>query len=197
MPLLATSTPSFATKQDDSAGTDNPVASHIRWAISEGNSQCGNFLRSYIHLGFNQDEANRIVWDGSNPHIAGRQLAMNYRFAVAGGTVLLNEPGSDGVVWWEDYPNAARGLPPAGLLDRCRATKTCPKIIETFGGLEFWGLRMSADLVGTDAKEDIPLPDNVRRYFFPSTTHGGGRGGFAVDPAPAPRNCVLSGQPQP
>ncbi len=181
----------------DSAGTDNPVASHIRWAISEGNSQSGNFLRSYIHLGFNQDEANRIIWDGSNPHIAGRQLALNYRFAVAGGTVLLNEPGSDGVVWWEDYPNAARGLPPAGLLDRCRATKTCPKIIETFGGLEFWGLRMSADLVGTDAKEDIPLPDNVRRYYFPSTTHGGGRGGFAVDASATPRNCVLPANPNP
>ena len=181
----------------DSAGTDNPVASHIRWAISEGNSQSGNFLRSYIHLGFNQDEANRIIWDGSNPHIAGRQLAMNYRFAVAGGTVLLNEPGSDGVVWWEDYPNAARGLAPAGLLDRCRATKTCPKIIETFGGLEFWGLRMSADLVGTDAKEDIPLPDNVRRYYFPATTHGGGRGGFAVDAScHAPQLCA-PGQPQP
>ncbi len=182
----------------DATGNDNPVAGRIQWAISEGNSQSGNFIRSYIHLGFNQDEANRIVWDGANPHIAGRQLALlNYRFAVAGGTSLLNEPGSDGVVWWEDYPNAAHNLPSAGLLDRCRATKTCPKIIETFGGLEFWGLRMSADLVGTDAKEDIPLPANVRRYYFPATTHGGGRGGFSVDAAATPRNCVLPANPNP
>jgi hypothetical protein len=175
----------------------NPVANQIKWAISEGNSQSGNFLRSFIHLGFNQDEANRIVWDGANPHIAGRQLALNYRFAVAGGTSVMNEPGSDGVVWWEDYPNTARGLPPAGLLDRCRKSSTCPKIVETFGSLEFWSLRMSADLVGTSAKEDIPLPANVRRYFFPSTTHGGGRGGFAVDPASIPRNCVLPANPNP
>ena len=69
----------------DAEGNSNPVAGQIKFAISEGNSQSGNFLRSYIHLGFNQDEKNRIVWDGSNPHIAGRQLAMNYRFAVAGG----------------------------------------------------------------------------------------------------------------
>jgi hypothetical protein len=56
---------------------------------------------------------------------------------------------------------------------------------------------MSADLVGTDAKEDIPLPDNVRRYFFPATTHGGGRGGFAVEPPATPRNCVLPANPNP
>ncbi len=176
---------------------NSPLAGRIKWAIAEGNSQSGNFIRSYIHLGFNQDEANRIVWDGANPNIAPRQLAMNYRFAVAGGTSLMNEPGSDGVVWWEDYPNVARGLKPAGMLDRCRTTKTCPKIVETFGGFEFWGLRMSADLVGTDAKEDIPLPDNVRRYFFPATTHGGGRGGFAVEPPATPRNCVLPANPNP
>ena len=37
---------------------------------------------------------------------------------------------------------------------------------------------MSPGLVGTDAAADIPLPDNVRRYYMPGTTHGGGRGGF-------------------
>jgi hypothetical protein len=181
----------------DSAGTANPVAKQIRYAVTEGTSQSGNFLRSYIHLGFNQGEDNRIVWDGANPHIAGRQLAMNYRFAVAGGTSLPYEPGSDGVVWWNDYPDAVRGHPAAGLLDRCKATKTCPKIVETFGGLEFWALRMSPDLVGTDAKEDIPLPDNVRRYYFPATTHGGGRGGFSTVGAEAPRGCVLPANPNP
>ena len=29
-----------------------------------------------------------------------------------------------------------------------------------------------------DAKKDIPLPDNVRRYYFPGVSHGGGPGGF-------------------
>jgi hypothetical protein len=32
---------------------------------------------------------------------------------------------------------------------------------------------MSPALVGTDALEDVPLPANVRRYYFPSVTHGG------------------------
>ena len=51
--------------------------------------------------------------------------------------------------------------------------------------------------MGTDAKADIPLPANVRRYFFPGTSHGGGRGGFS-SAAPAPPNgCVLPANPNP
>ncbi len=177
--------------EKDDAGTPNPVAKNIKWEISQGNSQSGNFIRSFIHLGFNEDEAGRIVWDGANPNIAGRQLAMNFRFAVAGGAANLDEPGSEAVLWWSDYPDPVRHRTTAGMLDRCRASKTCPKIFETFGGLEFWDLRMSLNLVGTDAKADIPLPANVRRYFFPGTSHGGGRGGFsAATPAPA-AGCVL------
>ncbi len=184
-------------EEKDAEGNANPLTGQIKYAISEGNSQSGNFLRSYIHLGFNQDEKNRIVWDGSNPHIAGRQLAMNYRFAIAGGVANFFEPGSDAVLWWSDYPDPARHRATAGMLDRCKASNTCPKIIETFGGVEFWDLRMSPNLVGTDAKEDIPLPPNVYRYYFPSTTHGGGRGGFNVTAPPAPNGCVLPANPNP
>ena len=185
----------YADKDD--VGNPNPVAKRIRWAVSQGNSQSGNFIRSFINLGFNQDEANRIVWDGANPHIAARQLALNFRFAVGGGAAGMNEPGSEGVLWWSDYEDKTRHRPTAGLLDRCRATNTCPKIMETFGALEFWYLRESPNLVGTDAKADIPLPPNVRRYFFPGTSHGGGRGGFS-EAAPAPPNgCALPANPNP
>jgi hypothetical protein len=182
---------------NDDAGVANPVAKQIKWAVTQGASQSGNFIRTYLNLGFNQDELGRIVWDGANPHIAARQLALNFRFAVGGGAAGLYEPGSEAVLWWSDYPDAARHRPAAGLLDRCTATKTCPKIIETFGALEFWYLRESPDLVGTDAKADIPLPSNVRRYFFPGTSHGGGRGGFdSAAPAP-PQGCVLPANPNP
>ncbi len=80
-------------------------------------------------------------------------------------------------------------------------TSTCPKIMEVFGSTEFWELRMSPDLVGTDAKEDLPLPENVRRYYFPGTTHGGGQGGFsAARPSPAMGRagvCELPANPNP
>jgi hypothetical protein len=181
----------------DNNGTPNPLARQVRWVISRGDSQSGNFIRSFIHLGFNQDEEGRIVWDGANPHIAGRQLALNFRFAVGGGYAALYQPGSDGVLWWADYEDKARHRAAAGMLDRCNATHTCPKIFETFGALEFWFLRVSPDLVGTDAKTDIPLPANVRRYYFPGTTHGGGRGGFNAAAPPAPAGCVMPANPNP
>ena len=168
----------FHHAQKDAAGTSNPVADAIDRVVSVGDSQSGNFIRTFIHLGFNQDERNRIVWDGAFPRIAARQTPMNLRFALPGGAALTYEPGSEGVVWWTSYEDKARGLKKAGLLDRCTATQTCPKIVEAFGSSEFWGLRMSPDMLGTDAAHDLPLPDNVRRYYYPGTTHGGGRGGF-------------------
>ena len=99
----------------------------------------------------------------------------------------MYEAGSDGVVWWADYADEARRHPSAGLLDRCRATETCPKIMETFGSSEFYNLRASPDLVGTRVDRDIPLPSNVRRYYFPGVSHGGGPGGF--NPEPQPQAC--------
>src|SRR5260370_4874184 len=117
-------------------------------------------------------------WDGGKAQIGGREMAMNFRFAVAGGVANLYEQGSEGVLWWNDYADELRHRPSEGLLDRCRESGTCPKTIETFGGSEFWALRMSPNLVGTDAKVDIPLPPNVRRYYFPGTLHGRGTGAF-------------------
>ncbi len=182
-------------KQDD-AGTANPVAGRIRWAIGSGTSQSGNFIKTFLHLGFNQDENGRVVWDGVNPNIAARQNPLNFRFAIPGGAANLFEPGSEGVLWWGSYRDETRGRPPASLMDRCRATNTCPKIMETFGSAEFWGLRMSPGLIGTKADTDIPLPPEVRRYYFPGVTHGGGRGGFQViDRGAAGRGCLLPDNP--
>jgi hypothetical protein len=60
---------------------------------------------------------------------------------------------------------------------------------------------MSPDLVGTNAEADIPLPENVRRYYFPGTTHGGGPGGFnpAAPPPASGRGglCELPANPNP
>jgi hypothetical protein len=177
-------------------GTQDPLRGRITATVSQGNSQSGNYIRSFIHLGFNQDESGRIVFDGSNPNIAVRLLALNIRFVAPSGAAAMYEAGSDGVVWWEDYPDEARRHPTAGLLDRCRATGTCPKIVETFGSSEFFNLRASPDLAGTRADRDIPLPPNVRRYYFPGVSHGGGPGGFDPDPRQQ-ACCELAPNPNP
>ena len=186
----------FRYEKQDATGTANPVAGRITHAIAEGSSQSGTFLKLSLLLGFNQDERARIVWDGMNPHISARFTDLNRRFAFPGGLVWPYELGHEGPVWWTKWEDTARQRPAASLLDRCRATNTCPKIAETFGSAEVWGLRQSFTLVGTTAKADIPIPDNVRRYYFAGVSHGGGPGGFAVSTNPVP-SCALSSNPAP
>jgi hypothetical protein len=166
----------YAAKDD--AGIANPLAGRITSSITRGRSQSGNYLRGWLHLGFNQDEAKRQVHDGMWPIIAGRRIALNYRWAQPDGVMELYQAGSEGPQWWVPYPDEKRGLAARSILDRCNATKTCPKVIEHFGGAEIWGLKLGPEWVGTGAKEDIPLPANVRRYYIGSTSHGGGAGGF-------------------
>ena len=190
----------FRYEAHDASGTANPIAGSIRAVIGMGQSQSGNTQRTFIHYGFNEDDSGtrgRIVWDGSNPHIAARQNPVNFHFARPGGAAGLYDPGSDAIVWWERYADTARHRSPGGLLDRCRATSTCPKIAETLGSSEFWGLRASPDFVGTDAKRDVPLPSNVRRYYIGSTTHGGGSGAFTRMPPKSRAVCTLADNPAP
>ncbi len=191
---LAATRDLIAFLRQGSAG--NPLGAAVRQTIAQGNSQSGNYLRSFLHLGFNQDEAGRRVFDGMNPNIAARQLAMNIRFVAPSGAAEMYEPGSDGVLWWSDYTDQARGRVSAGLLSRCQATETCPKIVETFGSAEFYSLRLSPNLVGTRADRDLPLPANVRRYYSPSVRHGGGPGGFTAD-VPVDPCCMLASNPNP
>jgi hypothetical protein len=123
-------------------------------------------------------------------------LSMNHRFAMPGGLVGLYELGSEGVNWWSSYDDVARGQGRHSLLDRCLRDKTCPKIAEIMGSTEFWDLRASPDYVGTDAKADIPLPANVRRYYNAGAPHNGGRGGFDLVTS-ATAACVLISNPNP
>jgi hypothetical protein len=179
------------TKADDS-GTANPLAGGITWAVTRGRSQSGNFIRGFLHSGFNQDEQNRQVFDGAWPIIAGKRIALNYRFAMPDGVSTLYQPSSEGSQTWTAWPDPIRGQPAAGVLDRCNASHTCPKIVEHFGSAEMWGLKLSPSFVGPAADKDVPIPDNVRRYYIGSTQHGGGQGGFSVTPPEAPA-CPSAG----
>jgi hypothetical protein len=181
----------YATADD--FNTPNPLGSAIAAAIVRGVSQSGNFVRHLIFLGMNEDEAGRIVHDGAWPLIAGRRVANNSRWGQPDGVLELYQMGSEGPQWWHSFPDKVRDLHPGGILDRCQRSNTCPKIVETFGGSEVFALKMTTSWVGTDPKNDIPLPDNVRRYYLPSSTHGGGNGATtekppAVTPATA-INC--------
>jgi hypothetical protein len=176
----------FRYADKDDFGTANPLFGTVPHVIAMGNSESGRLAKTFLNLGFNEDENGRIVWDGLNARIAGMMGGFNIRFAEPGSIAELYEPGADGPLWWEDYTDKVRGRAAWGLLHRCRATSTCPKITETYGGPEFWYSRGSVGVAGTAAKEDLPLPAEVRRYYHAGTAHGGGRGGFTLASA-APR----------
>ena len=168
----------FKNATADDSATPNPAAKLVTHSIARGISQSGNFLRGWLHLGFNRDEAGARVHDGMWPIIAGRRIALNFRWAQPDGVLELYQAGSEGPQWWLPAADTVRGGPVAGILDRCSASQTCPKVIEHFGSAEVWALKLTPEWVGTDGKADLPLPDHVRRYYIASSTHGGGAGGF-------------------
>ena len=168
----------FKHAKADDAGTPNPVANAVTHSIARGVSQSGNYLRGWLHLGFNQDETGKAVHDGLWPIIAGRRIALNFRWAQPDGVLELYQAGSEGPQWWLPHPDPVRGIPAAGILDRCTQSRTCPKIMEHFGSAEVWALKLTPEWIGTDAKQDLPLPPHVKRYYIASSTHGGGAGGF-------------------
>ncbi len=171
----------YAAKDDD--GRANPLFGTIPHVIAMGESQSGRFGKAFLNLGFNEDENGKIVWDGFNARIAGMQGGFNIRFARPGEMAELYAPGADGPLWWDDYTDRLRGHVEWGILHRCKASRTCPKITETYGGPEYWYSHGTVGITGTSALSDLPLPDNVRRYYHPGTPHGGGRGGFALGTA--------------
>jgi hypothetical protein len=188
----------FRYAATDDFGTPNPIAGKISKAIIRGVSQSGNFTRHFIQLGMNQDEAGSIVHEGAWPIIAGRRVANNSRWGQPDGVLELYQQGSEGPQWWTPWPDTVRGLPTASIFDRCNSTtpNTCPKVIEHFGGSEVFALKMTTEWVGTSASADIPVPRNVRRYYVPSTAHGGptypagGVGGFVWNPANNPTDAT-------
>ena len=177
----------FRYEATDDSGTANPLAGKITSAIIRGVSQSGNFTRHYIFLGMNEDEKGRMVHEGAWPIIAGRRVSNNSRWGQPDGVLELYQLGSEGPQWWHSFPDKVRDLHPGGILDRC--SPNCPKIVETFGGSEVYALKMTMSWVGTDPKNDIPLPANVRRYYLPSSTHGGSTGAMTEHPSTTGANC--------
>ena len=162
------------------AGDANPLIDKEmktpRWVIGFGSSQSGRFLKDLIYQGFNQDEAGRIVFDGAIPHIsASRRTFTNYEFAMPGrfSTGLEGHfiPGDEFPFTYETLTDPI-SKKTDGWLMRCRQQKACPKIMHWDSGTESWQGRNSLVVGDPLAKKDVPIPDNVRLYYFSSTQHG-------------------------
>ena len=159
----------------DDAGAVNPVYRPDNFAIIEGTSQSGRMIRSFLALGFNRDEAGRRVFDGAYPHIGGGLMPLNVRF---GQPVRAWGEQTDHVYPAYDFPfSYARQTDPLtlrtqGILDRCSATDTCPRIFHVATSLEMWEGRQSLGLTDPLGERDVPDPANVRTFIMGSTQHG-------------------------
>ena len=58
-----------------------------------------------------------------------------------------------------------------GVLDRCTASGTCPRIFHVATALEIWEGRQSLGLTDPLGKRDIADPANVRTFIMAGTQH--------------------------
>ena len=197
-------------QQQDAFRTANPLGPEGRHqigaAIAHGTSQSGRFLRDFVHQGFNETEDLRIVFEGINPHVASARLFLNHRFAQPNraqeqGYGFLGYPDASFPFAYEKLRDPKSRLE-GGLLERCRARDTCPKVLHTVSSTEYW--QGGHSLVTTDAAggKDAALPEGVRIYQFAGTQHAISprmpRGVCAmlanttVDPRPGMRALILA-----
>lgn len=147
-----------------------------RWALGFGSSQSGRFLKDLLYQGFNQDENKRIVFDGLIPHIsASRRIFTNYEFAMPGRFPTALEghyyPGDQFPFTYETLTDPI-SKKTDGLLVRCRKQGACPKIMHWDSGTEPWQGRSSLVITDPLGKSEVPVPANVRLYYFSATQHG-------------------------
>jgi hypothetical protein len=164
----------FKSSAKDDAGTANPVYASGAKAIVMGSSQSGRFVRSLIQLGFNRDEQGKIVFEGALPHIGGGLMPLNIRFGQPGRATTFTTdhlyPGAGFPFAYAKLTDPLTGRT-QGILDRCLATSTCPKIIHAATALEMWELRQSLGFTDPLGMKDIDEPSNVRSYIMASTQH--------------------------
>ena len=150
---------------------DSGALVSVKHAYAFGSSQCGRFLRDYLYLGFNTDEEDRAAFEGIIAHVAGAgRLVLNRRWST---------PRSVAGYYTASYPFAdtSQNDPVSGhfegILENPRV-KHRPKIFYINTAAEYWGAGRVAALTHTNVAgtQDIPLPDEVRSYFFAGTSHG-------------------------
>ena len=163
----------------DDAGAPNPLSSGGRpaldRALAHGTSQSGRYLRDFVYRGFNEDESNRIVFEGINPHVATARLFLNYRFAQPNRMVHI----AHGFMFFPDvsfpfaYETQTDPFTGAsdGILARCAARGNCPKVIHTNTRTEYWQSGQSLIVTDPLGRRDGSAPETVRIYHFAGTQH--------------------------
>ncbi|MCY4121870.1 MAG: alpha/beta hydrolase domain-containing protein [Acidobacteria bacterium] len=181
--------------ETDDEGAPNPLAGSVDHVLTMGISQAARLLRDFVHLGFNADERGRRVFDGVLNWIGGASGGFfNYRFAQPFRTHRQH------IARWfpeREFPFANHLLTDPvtgrtdGRLERCRASGTCPRLMEANSANEYWV--KGASLLHTDLEgNDLPDPPEVRFYLFSSLPHAAGIGSSGLGICQQPRNPLVA-----
>ena len=164
----------------DDFGTANPLAGDITRIYTEISSQPGRLLNDFRHLGFNQAENGKKVFDGMMQWIAaGDGINMNYRFSQPGRTERNRQDHlyAEGVF---PFANVTTHDPITGKTEsryaRCEATGTCPLGVEIYSANEYWVKAASLLHTTPDGRMDLPDSPFTRNYLISSHKHGTGSG---------------------
>ena len=162
----------------DDIGTPNPFFGDVQRVYTEISSQPGRLLNDFDHLGFNQAENGKKVFDGHMNWIAaGDGINMNYRFSEPGRT---NRNRQDLRYLEGRFPFAGPSTTDpisgetGGRYDTCSATFTCPFVMQIYSANEYWVKGASLLTTTPDGKTDLGDSPNSRNYFISSHQHGTG-----------------------
>src|SRR5204863_485901 len=163
----------------DDAGNPNPLALNpaeveIRRAYGSGISSTGMYMRDYLYLGFNEDEAHRKVFDAVQITIPGtHRLLANVEFSDP-NTYSRQDVWHDWLSY--SYPPLTFAVTTDpisvirdGILER---PATDPLVFQVDSANEFWQMNASLNVHDAQSKA-VPIPDNVRLYFASSFHHLG------------------------
>lgn len=163
---------SFLRRADDAQG--NPCAGAIERAYAFGASQSGRYLRQFLYLGLNDDEAGRQVFDGMLVHIAGGKRGGDFNQRFGQPSASLRPTMSNAFPF-----NETASVDPVsgrrdGLLERLISRNRVPNIFFSNSSTEYW--RGDASLLHTDTEgsRDVEPTATSRFYHFAGTQHSAG-----------------------
>lgn len=159
----------------DDFGNPNPLAGYVQHTEAFTISQPARYMNDFHTLGFNEDESGRRVFDGVLNWLGGGSgVAINFRFAQTARTERNRQnhryPEAPFPFAWPTLTDPYTGKT-AGRGERCAASGTCPKVMETNSSNEYWvktGSLLHSDPTGKDLPRD---PENVRFYLLSGVEH--------------------------
>ena len=172
----------------DDDGNVNPLArddqAAVRRVYGLGTSSTGMYLREFLYLGFNEDEAHRKVFDAVRILIPGtHRLFANVEFADP--NVYSRQDQHPDFVSQSIAPltYAVTTDPISGVRDGIlKRPATDPLVFHVDSANEFWQMKASLN-VHDGRGRPVAIPDNVRMYFASSHSHIGAAGVGAMPTA--------------